>query len=137
MRYFLAKTDPGTYSIDRFEQEGSTVWDGVRNPQAVKAIQQMKPGDTVFIYHSMGAPAVVGLAKVESEPWENPAEQKSWVVQMRFQERLEPATTLAEIKQSGLFADWVLVRQGRLSTMEAPAEFAAWMKKRYPNSGIS
>jgi len=67
MKYFLAKTDPETYSIDQLEREGKTTWDGVRNPQAVRAIQEMRPGDKVFIYHSMGHPAVVGLAKVLSE----------------------------------------------------------------------
>ncbi len=68
MAYFLAKTDPETYSIDQFEREVSTTWDGVSNPQAVRAIQQMRPGDRVFIYHSVAQPAVVGLAEVISEP---------------------------------------------------------------------
>ncbi|HYI91922.1 MAG TPA: EVE domain-containing protein, partial [Bryobacteraceae bacterium] len=52
MNYFLAKTEPSTYSIDRLRQEGKTTWDGVRNPQAVRAISEMRPGDRVFIYHS-------------------------------------------------------------------------------------
>ena len=29
-QYFLAKTDPETYSIEQFEREHETVWDGVR-----------------------------------------------------------------------------------------------------------
>ena len=64
MRYFLAKTDPETYSIDQLEKEKKTTWDGVNNPQAVRAIRDMRPGDKVFIYHSGGNSAVVGLAKV-------------------------------------------------------------------------
>jgi hypothetical protein len=51
-------------------------------------------------------------------------------------ERLEPAVTLAEIKQSKQFEDWALVRQGRLSTMAAPEKFAAWMRHRYPKAKI-
>ena len=35
MSYFLAKTDPDTYSIDNLEREKKTTWDGVTNPQAV------------------------------------------------------------------------------------------------------
>ena len=54
MTYFLAKTDPDTYSIDDLERDKQTVWDGVTNPQAVRAIREMKPGDRVFIYHSGG-----------------------------------------------------------------------------------
>ncbi len=72
MRYFLAKTDPETYSIDQLEKEKRTVWDGVNNPQAVRAIRDMKAGDKVFIYHSGGLSAVVGLAKVVTEGRDDP-----------------------------------------------------------------
>lgn len=48
MNYFLAKTDPETDSIDLFEGEHKTVWDGVKNPQALRAIRDMRPGDRVF-----------------------------------------------------------------------------------------
>ena len=37
MAYFLAKTDPETYSIDNLERDKKTAWDGVTNPQAVRA----------------------------------------------------------------------------------------------------
>ena len=67
MRYFLAKTDPETYSIDQLEKEKKTTWDGVTNPTAVRAIREMKPGDKVFIYHSGGNSAILGLAKVVRE----------------------------------------------------------------------
>ncbi len=68
MNYFLAKTDPETYSIDDLERDKKTVWDGVTNPTAVRAIKEMRmTGDRVFIYHSMGAPAVVGLATVRAD----------------------------------------------------------------------
>lgn len=96
----------------------------------------MKPGDLVFVYHSMGNSAVVGLARVDSDPSPDPQNAKSWVVRFEFIERLNPPTTLAEIKECGLFNDWALVRQSRLSTMEAPAAFAHWMKKRYPGSSL-
>ena len=66
MNYFLAKTDPETYSIDDLEREKKTVWDGVTNAQAVRTIRQMQPGDRVFLYHSGGASSVVGLAVVRS-----------------------------------------------------------------------
>jgi predicted RNA-binding protein with PUA-like domain len=38
--------------------------------------------------------------------------------------------TLKEIKASHEFDDFLLVRQGRLSTMAAPAEFWKWLKKQ-------
>jgi predicted RNA-binding protein with PUA-like domain len=136
MNYFLAKTDPETYSIDQLERDGTTTWDGVTNAQAVRAIQQMKPGDKVFIYHSMGQPAIMGLAKVVSEPRPDPKNSKSAVADFQFLKRLEPPTTLAEIKESRLFDDWSLIRQSRLSTMAAPQKFVDWMKQRYSKAGI-
>lgn len=136
MRYFLAKTDPDTYSIGQFESEKRTAWDGVRNAQAVRAIREMRPHDKVFVYHSGGEPGVVGLARVASEPRDDPKDPKSAVVDLEFLARLEPPVALAEIKESGLFADWALVRQGRLSTMEAPSEFVEWIRKRFPKAHI-
>jgi predicted RNA-binding protein with PUA-like domain len=136
MNYFLAKTDPDTYSIDDLEREIKTAWDGVSNPQAVRAIREMKPGDCVFIYHSGGQSAVLGMAVVRSEARADPKNPKSAVVDFEFAGRLDPPTTLAEIKQSGKFNDWALVRQGRLSTMAAPANFVAWMRARYPKAKL-
>jgi len=136
MKYFLAKTDPETYSIDDLEREQKTVWDGVTNPQAVRAIREMRPGDRVFVYHSGGVSGVVGMATVRSEPRDDPKNLKSAVVDLEFAGRLETPTTLAEIKQSKKFDDWALVRQGRLSTMAAPEKFVEWMKARHPKAKI-
>jgi predicted RNA-binding protein with PUA-like domain len=132
LSYFLAKTEPGTYSIEDLEREGRTVWDGVTNPLAVRAIREMRPGDRVFIYHSGGVSAIVGLAAVRSAPRDDPRNPKSAVVDLEFLTVLDPPTTLAEVKQSKLFDDWALVRQGRLSTMPVPEAFVEWLRKRYP-----
>jgi predicted RNA-binding protein with PUA-like domain len=134
--YFLAKSEPDVYSIDDLERDGKTTWDGVKNPQAVRAIREMRPGDRVFIYHSGGATAVVGWAKVASEPRDDARNPKSAVVDLEFGGRLEPPTTLAEVKQSKEFEDWALVRQSRLSTMAAPEKFVKWMRGRYPKGKL-
>lgn len=136
MRYFLAKTDPDTYSIADLERERETVWDGVTNPQAVKAIREMVPGDLVFIYHSGRQSAVTGVAEVSTAPRPDPKNSKSAVLGLRFRCRIEPPLPLSEIKQSGEFDAWALVRQGRLSTMPAPDEFAQWLRARRPDAKI-
>ena len=126
--------------MEDLERERRTLWDGVTNPQAVKTIREMRPGDRVFVYHSgghgQGGSAVVGLAKVLSEGRPDPKNPKSAVVDLEFAGRLEPPTTLAEIKLTQKFNDWALVRQGRLSTMPAPGTFVAWMRARYPKAKI-
>jgi predicted RNA-binding protein with PUA-like domain len=136
MNYFLAKSEPKAYSIEQLEHDGTTTWDGVTNPQAVRNIKDMRPNDRVFFYHSGGESAVVGLARVVSEPLPDPKNPKSAIVQIKFMKRFDESVTLTEIKQSGLFADWALVRQGRLSTMHAPEKFVEWMREKFPKAGI-
>jgi len=130
MAYFLAKTDPEHYSIDNLEQDKATVWDGVRSAAALLAIRAMRPDDEVLIYHSQGEAAIVGLARIVSEPRPDPNDPRSWVVDIAFIRRLEQPITLREIKESHLFDDWALVRQGRLSTMNVPENVVAWLKKK-------
>jgi predicted RNA-binding protein with PUA-like domain len=135
MAYYLAKTEPTTYSIDDFSREKQTLWDGVRNAQALQAIRAMRKGDRVFIYHSGGVSAIVGLAEVTGAPQPDPNDEKSVRVPMKYLRHL-PATPLAEIKAAGQFADWALIRQSRLSTMAAPDAFVDWMRARYPKEKI-
>ncbi len=130
MAYFLAKTDPKAYSIDDLARDKTTVWDGVRSAAALLAIRAMHTGDEVLIYHSQGEAAIVGLARVVSEPRVDPNDPKSWVVDMTFERKLTEPVTLHEIKESHLFDDWALVRQGRLSTMSVPENVVVWLKEK-------
>ena len=136
MSYFLAKTEPSTYSIDDLERDGKTTWDGVTNPQAVRAIRSMKPGDKVLIYHSGGVSAVVGVATVRSDPRDDPKNAKSAVVDIEFFSRLPEPVSLADIKKSKQFDDWALVRQGRLSTMAVPDKFITWLRARVSGAKV-
>jgi len=131
MAYFLAKTDPEHYSITDLERDGTTVWDGVRNAAALQAIRAMRSGDEVLIYHSQGEAAIVGLARVVSEPRPDPNDPKSWVVDLAFVRRIEQPVSLREIKESHRFDDWALVRQGRLSTMSVPANVVDWLHEKH------
>jgi predicted RNA-binding protein with PUA-like domain len=130
MAYFLAKTDPDTYSIDDLKRDGQTEWDGVRNPAAVNAIKTMKPGDRVIIYHSQGQSSVMGLAEVVSVPRPDAKDDRSWVADFKYLKHAKKPVTLREIKESHEFDDWALVRMGRLSTMAAPDTFWKWLQKQ-------
>ncbi len=128
MNYFLAKTEPSSYSIDDLEAEQVATWNGVKNPQAIKFIKEMRPGDRVFIYHSGGQTGIAGLAEVISDPEPDPKIKKSWKVDLKFLTSFDYLITLREIKETGKFADFRLVRQGRLSTMSVPEDFVEWLK---------
>ncbi|HEY3742129.1 MAG TPA: EVE domain-containing protein [Bryobacteraceae bacterium] len=134
MSFFLAKSEPTVYSIDHLEKDRKTVWDGVTNAQAVRAILSMKTGDKVFIYHSGGISAIVGLAKVVKDGRPDPKNSKSAVMDLEFVTKLDPPTTLADVKASKMFEQFALVRQSRLSTMAVPQEFVEWVQVRYPKS---
>jgi predicted RNA-binding protein with PUA-like domain len=131
MAYFLAKSEPSVYSIADLERDGETVWDGVTNAAALLAIRAMRPGDIVLIYHSGGESAIVGVAEVASEPRPDPQVPKSWVVDVRYRGRVEPPVTLRQVKESGQFADFALVRQSRLSTMPVPPAFVDWLREAH------
>jgi predicted RNA-binding protein with PUA-like domain len=131
MAYFLAKTEPGTYSIGDLERDGETVWDGVKNAAALLAIRAMQPGDIVLIYHSGGESAIVGIAEVISKPRPDTNVPKSWVADVRYRGRVAPPVTLRQVKESGKFADFALVRQSRLSTMAVPQAFIDWLRSEH------
>jgi predicted RNA-binding protein with PUA-like domain len=131
MNYFLAKTDPETYSIDQLEKDKETTWDGVTNPQAVIFLKQMKKGDKILIYHSQGQASIVGLAEVVGNSRPDPKNPKTWLVDFKFIKRFpEPYITLKQIKETGKFDDMRLVYQGRLSTMDLPEKFITWLKEQ-------
>lgn len=131
MKYYLAKSDPETYGIKDLEKEGTTTWNGVKNPTAVGFLKKMEKGDKVLIYHSQGEAAIVGLAEVVGNSRPDPKEPRSWLVDFKYVKTFkEPYITLKQIKETGKFPDFKLVRISRLSTMDVPEEFVTWLKKQ-------
>ncbi len=59
------KSEPDVYGIHHLQQEGSTLWDGIRNYQARNFMRTMQPGELAFFYHSNARPpGIVGLMEV-------------------------------------------------------------------------
>ena len=131
-KYFLAKTDPDTYSIDDLKKDIETNWDGVHNYQALIHIKNWSIGDKILIYHSQGENRIVGLAEVISEPEKDENDKRgiSWYAKIKFIKEFDEdkKISLKEVKETGLFNDFALVRQSRLSTMECTFEFVEWLK---------
>jgi len=122
--YWILKTEPTTYSWADLVRDGKTRWDGVRNNLALKHIRAMKKGDQLLIYHSGKDKAVVGKAKVASDPYPDPKakDDKIVVVDIEAGAPLKRPVTLAEIKADSAFEDLALVRMPRLSVMPAGGE---------------
>lgn len=135
MNYYLAKTDPDTYSIEDFAKEKVTTWSGVRNPQAVMVLKAMEKGDKVFIYHSGGEGSIRGLAEVVGKSRPDLKDAKSWLVDFKYLTAYtEPYVTIQDMRVIEKFKDFLLLRQSRLSTMAVPANIVAWLKQKRPFS---
>jgi len=111
---YLLKTEPSEYSFADLQRDGTTQWDGVSNPVALRNLRQMQPGDRLVIYETGEHKSAVGTATVVSVDASNP---KSPVVQIKAGKLLAKPVSLAQIKANSLFADSPLVRQGRLSVV--------------------
>ncbi len=140
-RYWLMKSEPGTYSIDDLQRDGSTCWEGVRNYQARNFMRdEMRVGDEVLYYHSNASPpGVAGLARVcreaypdhtqfdPSSKYHDPKatgdEPRWFMVDIEHVETFDDVVSLEEIKADDRL-DGMLVRQRgqRLSIQPVEAE---------------
>ena len=119
MRHWLVKSEPFKYSWAQLLKDKRTFWDGVRNYQARNNLQAMKKGDHVLFYHSNEELAVVGVAVVVKEAYQDPTtEDVRWVaVDIEPLETLKTSVTLDEMKQEERLQNIALIRQSRLSVM--------------------
>ena len=132
MNYWLVKSEPCKYSWDQFVKDKRTYWDGVRNYQARNNLNAMKKGDMVLFYHSNEGLAVVGIARVVKEAYQDrTTEDQRWVVvDLEPVETLQHPVTLIDMKQDKRLQNIGLIRQGRLSVMPlTQEEFTAIVAK--------
>jgi len=117
MNYWLVKSEPFKYSWEQFVRDGKTFWDGVRNYGARNNLKAMKEGDLVLFYHSNEGLAIVGIAEVVKESYQDPTtSDKNWVVvDLKPVKSLNKPVTLAQIKNEPSLQSMDLVRLSRLS----------------------
>ena len=111
---YLLKTEPSTYSFADLQKEGTTIWDGVANPVALKNLARMKPGERLVIYHTGDEKSAVGTATVVSV---DVSDERNPQVKIKAGKANKKPVTLAEAKASDTFSESPLVRQGRLSVV--------------------
>jgi len=117
MNYWLVKSEPFKYSWDQFVADKITFWDGVRNYAARNNLRAMALGDRVLFYHSNEGLAVVGIAEVAKEAYQDPTtNDANWVVvDLKPIKPIPVPVTLAAIKATPLLANMQLVKLSRLS----------------------
>ena len=113
-RYWLMKSEPGVYSIDDLQRDGSTSWEGVRNYQARNFMRDdMRVGDGVFFYHSSAKPmGIYGVAEIVRGAYADDT-------------AFDPASRYYDSKSDPANPTWLMVDVGYVSTFKAPVTLAA------------
>ncbi len=123
MAYWLLKADPEDFGFAELERERTSVWDGVSNHLALKHMRAARRGDLALVYHTGSEKAVVGVAKIVSDPYPDPRQDdaRRVVFDLAPQVRLKRPLPLAAVRADPHFRDFALVRLPRLSVMPVPA----------------
>lgn len=125
MGWVVLKTEPSEYCFGDLSREGRTRWDGVTNAAALGHLRKLRAGDTALIYHTGDERRIAGLAKIVTDPYEDPSnpgatkagEPKFAVVDVEAQAPATRRASLDDIKADVRFAESPLVRIGRLSVV--------------------
>lgn len=138
MAYWLMKSEPDVYGIQHLQQEGTTLWDGIRNYQARNFMRAMAIGDRAFFYHSNAKPpGIVGLMEVVEtgltdpsqfdpankyfDPKSNPDKPRWDCVRLRYVSTFSELLSLDALRQQFSVEELPVVRQGnRLSILPVP-----------------
>jgi predicted RNA-binding protein with PUA-like domain len=124
MNYWLIKSEPFKYSWEQLVKDKKTFWDGVRNYAARNNLKTMKKGDFAFFYHSNEGLAIVGIAQVAKEFYQDPTtEEDAWVVvDFKPYKKMKKEVSLQQIKNDPRLTNMALVRLGRLSVQPVTKE---------------
>ena len=155
MSYWLMKSEPTVYSLSDLQQDGRTIWDGVRNYQARNFLRQMQEGDLAFFYHSnTKPPGIVGLMRVVKthvsdptqfdpdspyyDPKSSPQSPRWQTVEVEFVEAFVEIISLAALKEAFSPNELSVIRRGnRLSVMPVAEEVARKILERVRASTLS
>ncbi len=136
--YWLMKSEPDVYGIQHLQQEGTTLWDGIRNYQARNFMRSMSIGDQAFFYHSNAKPpGIVGMMEVietritdpsqfDSEskyfdPKSKPEVPRWDCVRLKYVGTFGSLLSLDALRQNFSVEELPVIRQGnRLSILPIP-----------------
>lgn len=137
MPTFILKTEPDAYSFDDLVRDSATTWDGITNNAALLHLRSARRGDEALIYHTGDTKAIVGLARITSDPYEDPAqpglnakgEPRFAVIDLKPLRAVKTPVTLAQLKADARFAKLPLITQTRLSVIPVPPPLDAAIRK--------
>ena len=142
MNYWLAKTEPNTYSWDdlKKEKDRRTTWEGIRNYRVRNLIRdEIKSGDLVFIYHSVVKPMVImGIAKVVKEAYpdhfafdsshkyydpKSKLDNPAWLMfDVQAVQEFDEPVTMEELKAHSALHEMALLKKGNRMSVQKVTE---------------
>jgi predicted RNA-binding protein with PUA-like domain len=124
VNYWVLATDPNEFSFDDLERNTSTVWDGVTDYVALKNLRDVDEGDLALLLYTGDDPALVGIARVTSDPYPDPRanDPTQWVFDLQPERRLESPVPLSELIDDPAFQDWDLVSAPELDVTAVTPE---------------
>ncbi|MFM7652600.1 MAG: EVE domain-containing protein [Vulcanococcus sp.] len=143
MAQWLMKSEPDVYGIHHLQQEGTTLWDGIRNYQARNFMRSMQIGERAFFYHSNAKPpGIVGMMEVIEtgitdpsqfdpsnkyfDPKSSPDAPRWDCVRLRYVGTFSRMLSLDQLREQFSVEELPVVRQGnRLSILPVPEASAA------------
>ena len=146
--YWLMKSEPSVYGINHLKDEGTTLWDGIRNYQARTFMRTMKVGDKAFFYHSNCIPpGIIGLMEVvntnlidhtQFDPREKYYDPKSskenprWdCAKLKYLGQYQHILSLENLRNSYSPQELSVVRKGnRVSILPVPIDIAKDLFKK-------
>ena len=118
---WLFKEEPSRYSFDRLQEEGRTVWTGIKNNLALKYLRMVEKGDLIMFYHTGEEKRIAGIMRATSGAYQDPGEDERFVVvDLEPVKKLRRPVTLADMRADPRFSGFDLLRSPRLSVMPVP-----------------
>lgn len=114
--------DPDDFGWRHLVEQGTAVWDGIRNRQAQNNLARCRPGDTALVYHTAPDKALIGVARIASEPRQDAGDPERVVVDVEPVRALDRPLPLAELKGDALLATMSFVRMPRVAVQPVTAE---------------
>jgi len=124
INYWLLVSDPDDYSYADLERNTAAVWNRVKDYASLKHLRDVDSDEEVLFFHGGTELAIVGIARVTSDPYPDPQGGGSdeYVLDLAPERRLESPVPLAEIEDLPEFQDLDLVSNPDLTFMPVTPE---------------
>ena len=109
--------DPKSYGFDQLLKDRRTVWDGISGSLAQKRLRTFKKGDRALVHHTAPDKAVIGSAKVVTDPYPDPKDEtgKLVVVGVAAGARVKNPVSLDALKGSRKLANMAFLKIQRIA----------------------